>query len=118
MKNILLIASAIMTIATPTLAATGAELYQKKCAVCHTVASPETIRGPLLNGVYGRKIGSVSGYKYSKSLKGMQAKKWNTARLDDFLKNPKAFAPNTKMRPGVANDIDRIEIILYLQGMK
>ena len=41
----------------------------KKCAACHSVSEDGKNKiGPKLYNVVGRGIGSISGYKYSKSL--------------------------------------------------
>ena len=87
----------------------------KKCHACHNVGeSARNAVGPVLNGVVGRKAGSVEGYNYSEANKNSGIT-WDEATLDVYLKDPKAKVPGTKMAfPGLPNDKDRADVIAYL----
>ena len=50
--------------------------------------------GPHLVGVLGRRVGSVSGYLFSGALSSLD-KVWTPTRLEQFLANPRQFAPGT-----------------------
>ena len=83
---------------------------------CHTVVQggPD-MTGPNLYGVFGRKVASEPGYTYSDAL---QAKSWtwDAAHLNNWLKDPKAYAPGTKMSfYGLRDDQDRTDSIAYLK---
>ena len=87
----------------------------KKCHACHNVGEgAKNSVGPELNGIVGRKAGSVEGYAYSEANKGSGIT-WDVATLDVYLKDPKAKVPGTKMAfPGLPNDKDRADVIAYL----
>jgi cytochrome c len=94
------------------------KLYSKKCVVCHSfeLNGPNKI-GPNLYNIYLRKIASIETFKYSKSLNNIQ-EEWDSNNLDNFLLNPKKWAPKTKMSfVGIKNDKDRANIIKYLQSL-
>jgi cytochrome c len=56
------------------------------------------------NGLFGRKAGSVEGYNYSPANKGSGIT-WDEATLADYIKNPKAKVPGTKMiYPGLKDE--------------
>ena len=45
---------------------TGADLFKQQCATCHSLNAADPPRqGPVLAGVYGRKPGSLAGFRYS-----------------------------------------------------
>ena len=49
----------------------GAEVF-RACVACHTLSDKEPQRaGPTLAGLYGRKIASLPGYRFSDALKRM-----------------------------------------------
>jgi len=64
----------------------GEQIFKDHCAGCHAVSN-ETIAGPPLAGVVGRKIGSVEDYPYSQALTRAGGV-WTKKRLIDFLSNP------------------------------
>ncbi len=69
----------------------------KKCAACHDVGPTAKNKvGPVLNGLDGRKSGTVANYNYSDANKGSGIT-WNEEVFLDYIKDPKAKIPNTKM---------------------
>ena len=69
----------------------------------------------MLNGVVGRKAGSEEGYNYSTANKS-SGLTWDEATLKQYLKNPRAMVPGTKMIfPGISNEKDIDDVIVYLK---
>ncbi len=87
----------------------------KKCHACHNVGeNAKNAVGPVLNGVVGRKAGSIEGYNYTDANKNSGVT-WDEATLDVYLTDPRAKVPGTKMSfPGLPNDKDRADVIAYL----
>jgi cytochrome c len=76
--------------------AAGATSF-KKCAPCHDVGETAKNKvGPLLNGLDNRKSGSIAGYNYSDANKNSGIV-WSEATFLDYIKDPKAKIPGTKM---------------------
>lgn len=75
----------------------GAEMF-RACVACHTLSDKEPPRaGPTLAGLYGRRIASLPGYRFSDALKTMDIV-WapeTVAKL--FEVGPAAYTPGTKM---------------------
>jgi cytochrome c len=70
--------------------------------------------GPELNGLIGRKTGSVADYNYSDANKDSGIT-WDEATLNVYLANPKAKIPGTKMIfAGLSKDADRDNLVAYL----
>jgi cytochrome c len=92
------------------------EVVFKKCTPCHAVGEGAEVRlGPPLNGIVGRKSGSYPGYTYSDADKNANLV-WDEATLAQYLKNPKALIPGTKMLfAGLPNDRDVADVIAYLK---
>jgi cytochrome c len=87
-----------------------------KCKVCHQVGEgAKNLVGPELNGLIGRKAGSVAGYTYSEANKNSGIT-WDEATLREYLKNPKAKIPGTKMIfAGLPKDDEIDNLIAYLK---
>src|SRR5258705_4251114 len=67
------------------------------CAICHAVGEgAQNKLGPILNGLDGRRSGSVPGYDYSEALKNADIA-WSEAAFKEFIANPAAKVPGTKM---------------------
>lgn len=96
----LLIAAAILCAGTGVSNAQDAAAGQKvfaQCKICHQIgANAKNAIGPILNGVVGRPAGSVPGYSYSQANKSSGIT-WDEATLKEYLMDPRAKVPGTKM---------------------
>lgn len=90
------------------------------CNDCHTFDEDGPHRfGPNLFGIFGARHAFKKDFAYSDALKAKHDKLWTEENLDAWLKNPKAYAPGTKMGyPGVSSAKDRADIIVYLRTLK
>jgi len=68
-----------------------------KCLPCHAVGEGARNKvGPELNGFDGRKSGTAPDYSYSDANKNSGIT-WDEAQFKDYIRNPKAKIPGTKM---------------------
>jgi cytochrome c len=76
-----------------------------KCLPCHSIGDGAKNKvGPELNGLDGRKSGTAEGYSYSDANKNSGIT-WNEAEFKEYIRDPKAKIPNTKMTfAGIKND--------------
>jgi len=83
--------------------------------VCHQIGEgAKNFVGPELNGLIGRKTGSVPNYNYSDANKESGII-WDEATLKEYLINPKAKIPGTKMIfAGLPKEDDRDNLVAYL----
>ena len=86
------------------------------CKACHRIGEgAKNTVGPTLNGVVGRPAGSVEGFAYSEAMKN-SGLTWDEATLTEYLKNPKAKVPGTKMAfAGVKDETKVANIVAYLK---
>jgi cytochrome c len=105
---------AAVTAATAQDLAAGATSF-KKCAACHDVGETAKNKvGPVLNGLDGRKSGSVAGYNYSDGNKNSGIT-WNEAAFLEYIKDPKAKVPGTKMVfAGIKNETEAKNLWAHL----
>ena len=86
------------------------------CAACHSTTGSEGV-GPHLNGVVGRKSGSVSGFGYSRAMKDANIV-WDEKTLAAFLTDPQATVPGNHMPfPGLPDPTQRADVVAYLQSL-
>ena len=96
-------------------AALGEKVFNK-CRACHQIGEgAKTLVGPPLNGIVGRKAGSIEGYAYSDANKNSGIT-WDEATLPEYLKNPRAKIPGTKMIfVGIPNEADILNLVAFLK---
>ena len=92
----------------------GEVLYQQKCKACHSVDDNST--GPRHKGVFGRRAGTVSDYRYSLALED-QDFTWNEQTLDAWLADPSAVVTGNLMGMSVQSAQDRLDLIAYLKTL-
>jgi cytochrome c len=96
-------------------AATGEKTYAK-CRPCHQLGeNAKAFAGPPLNGLFGRKAGTIPGFSYSPANKNSGIT-WDEATFSDYIKDPRAKMPGTKMVfPGLKDEKEIQDIIAYLK---
>ncbi len=68
-----------------------------KCLPCHAIGEGARNKvGPELNGLDGRKSGTAPDYSYSDANKNSGIT-WNEAQFKEYIRDPKAKIPGTKM---------------------
>jgi len=89
----------------------------KKCLACHAIGEGAKNKvGPELNGLDGRKSGTTPDYNYSDANKN-SGLTWNEATFKDYIKNPRAKIPGTKMIfPGITNEKEADNLWAYLKS--
>lgn len=96
-------------------AAAGEKLFAQ-CRACHQIGeNAKNAVGPLLNGLFGRKSGSIEGYSYSPANKNSGIT-WDEATFREYIKDPKAKIPGTKMiYAGLKDDKKIDDLIAYMK---
>jgi cytochrome c len=91
----------------------------KKCSPCHRVGpDAKNLIGPVLNGLDGRKSGTIEGFNYSEANKKADIT-WSEASFKDYIQNPMAKMPGTKMPfAGIKNDKEIADLWAYLKQFK
>ena len=110
MKKLTLSALAVIASSAATTAALAQDVAAgktsfNKCMVCHSIGEGAKNKiGPELNGLDGRKAGTVPDYSYSDANKNSGIT-WNEAEFKEYIRDPKAKIPGTKMAfAGIKND--------------
>jgi cytochrome c len=86
------------------------------CRACHEIGEgAKNSVGPVLTAVVGRKAGTYPGYDYSEANKNSGIT-WDEPTLQDYLRNPRARVPGTKMLfPGLRKPDDIANVIAFLK---
>ena len=118
MRLVMLVAACALVapnLASAQDAAAGEKVYGQ-CRACHQIGpTAKNSVGPIHNGLIGRKSGSVAGYNYSAANKN-SGLTWDEATFTDYIKDPKAKIPGTKMVfPGIKNEQQIKDLIAFLK---
>ena len=104
----------------PALIAAGEGAF-RQCKTCHEVGEGATNRtGPVLNGMLGRTMGTVDGFRYSGVFQeaAEAGTVWTEENLAVFLADPRGMMAGTKMSfRGVRDEADIAALIAYLQSI-
>ena len=95
----------------------GEKQFARKCSVCHTLVENGKKRaGPTLYKIFGRKAGTLEGYKYSKALIESEII-WNEESINRlFDEGPDKVTPGTKMPIQRMKKIqDRQDLVMFLK---
>ena len=86
-----------------------------KCLACHAIGEGAKNKvGPVLNGLDGRKSGTVEGYSYSDANKNSGIT-WSKDVFLEYIKDPKAKIPGTKMVfAGIKNEKEASDLWAYV----
>ncbi len=87
----------------------------KKCLACHAVGETAKNKvGPILNGLDGRKSGTVAGYNYTEANKNSGIV-WSAETFKDYIRDPRAKIPGTKMIfAGIKNEKEAGDLWAFL----
>jgi cytochrome c len=118
-----LILSTLVVIASSVAAATAALAQDaaagktsfNKCMACHAIGEGAKNKvGPELNGLDGRKSGTAPDYSYSDANKNSGIT-WNKDQFLDYIKDPKAKIPGTKMAfAGIKNEKEANDLWAFI----
>lgn len=115
----LLLAAAVLAGASQSAQAQDAAAGEKsfnKCRSCHQVGeTAKNSAGPALNGLFGRKSGTVEGYNYSDANKNSGIT-WDEPAFAEYIKDPKARMPGTKMSfSGIKSEQEIKDLTAFLK---
>src|SRR5262249_45751566 len=101
----------------PAQDAAAGESSFKKCMPCHSIGeSAKNKVGPVLNGLDGRKAGTVPEYNYSEANKNSGIT-WSKDQFLDYIRDPRAKIPGTRMVAGfsgIKNAKEAADLWAYL----
>src|ERR1700676_3108654 len=111
---VIIASSAAVPAALAQDAAAGKSCFNK-CLACHAIgADAQNKVGPQLNGRNGRKSAAAPDDNYTDANKNSGIT-WNEAEFKDYIKDPKAKIPNTKMSfAGIKNEQEINDLWAFL----
>ena len=100
----------------PAQDAAAGEISFSRCLGCHAIGPGARNKiGPQLNGIDGRKCGSVVGYTYSAANKECSFD-WNESDFVEYIRDPKAKIPGTKKSiSGIRDQAEAKNLWAYLR---
>jgi len=115
LSTLIVIASAAASPAALAQDVAAGKTSFNKCMACHAVGEGARNKvGPVLNGLSGRKSGTVEGYSYTEANKNSGIT-WDEASFKDYIKDPKAKIPGTKMVfAGIKNEQEAGDLWAFL----
>ena len=93
----------------------GRKLYAT-CAACHDPGKP-TKSGPDLRGIFGRKIATQPGFRYSRAMQKARIV-WDDTTIEAFLASPQDAVPGNAMPfPGLLQAAERRDLLAFLKTL-
>jgi cytochrome c len=111
----MLVVCSVASSQAPAQGQRGNKLFRESCIGCHSVACNRL--GPKLEGLFGRKAGSVADFKgYSPELQASGIV-WTDETLDNFLRDPVKMVPGTSMSfvGRIEKTSDRKDLIAFMR---
>ena len=110
-----IIASSVAISAALAQDAAAGKTSFNKCLACHAIGEDAKNKvGPELNGLDGRKSGTAPDYNYSDANKNSGIT-WNEAEFKEYIKDPKAKVPGTKMAfAGIKNEKEANDLWAFI----
>ena len=116
-KTLITAAALLAVLSVPSMAqdAQKGRLVFNICLVCHAIGpGAQNKIGPELNGLDGRKAGTVANFDYSDANKNSGIV-WNEQTFEEYIKNPAAKIPETKMTfAGIKNEQQDKDMRAYI----
>jgi cytochrome c len=92
----------------------GRKLYAQ-CRACHEIEAGKNKVGPSLHNMFGRKSGTLEGFKFSPAMTKAEIV-WNEVTLSDYLADPTGYIKGTRMAYiGLKDPQQRADIIAFLR---
>ena len=88
----------------------GELVFQRNCAACHV-----TEIAPTLNGIIGRRAGSLDSFAYSDAMK-QSGIVWDKETVAAFLQDPNAVVEGTNMAFAGLNEEEANNVAEYLRS--
>lgn len=115
----LAVASAMLVVsagAAPAQDLAAGEQSFKKCLPCHRIGEDaKNLVGPVLNGLDGRKSGTIEGYNYTEANKNSGIT-WDEAQFREYIQDPRAKIKGTKMVfAGIKSENEITNLWAYLK---
>ena len=87
-----------------------------KCRACHQLGeNAKNMVGPVLNGLFGRKAGTIEGFNYSEANKSSGIT-WDETQFKEYIQDPRAKIKGTKMVfAGIKNETEIANLWAYLK---
>jgi cytochrome c len=97
----------------------GVDTFAEECGDCHSTIPGKNKKGPSLNGVVGRKSGSLvdfGGYSDAMKQAGIT---WTPEKIEAYITQPRKIVPGGKMKyDGLDEAAARADVIAYLLSVK
>ncbi|NYE62792.1 cytochrome c [Duganella sp. 1224] len=113
MRNLLIAGLLCLAAAGAAAQDLGKKAFEQ-CAACHSLKAGENGVGPTLHGLLGSTAGTVEGFRFSGPMK-RSGIVWDEKTLTEFLRNPQAVVPNTRMPfSGMTDEAELKALVAYL----